>query len=90
MPYGTKGKALIEQLRAVGSAQETIPEWKLRRQLQQYTVSIHQQQLEQLIENTVLEPLHERYWVICNENAYDETVGLRLDIVGTNPIDQII
>ncbi|MCA9251025.1 MAG: CRISPR-associated helicase Cas3' [Phycisphaerae bacterium] len=90
VPYGTKGKALIEQLRAVGSAQETIPEWKLRRQLQQYTVSIHQQQLEQLIENTVLEPLHERYWVICNENAYDETVGLRLDIVGTNPIDQII
>ncbi|HNO80516.1 MAG TPA: CRISPR-associated helicase Cas3' [Phycisphaerae bacterium] len=87
VPYGAKGKVLIEQMRAMGSARETTPEWKLRRQLQQYTVSIHQQQLEQLIENTVLEPLHERYWVICNKNAYDDCVGLR--VVGPAPEDLI-
>ena len=78
VPYGEMGRRIVAHLR---SGDE--PDWQLLRSAQRYAVAVYGNQLDILKANTVVEGcLGERYWVLTNPAAYDERLGLRLDVAG--------
>lgn len=80
VPFG-EGAGLIEHLQSLGEGE--LPDWPLLRQVQQFSVSVYDNQLAQLIENTAVTSCCDGcFWVLNNPKAYDPTLGLRLDVVG--------
>lgn len=89
VPHGERGRRLIDHLRHTDD-----PDWRQLRAAQRYSVSVYDNQLQQLLDNTtVTNDLNEafagRFWVLTNEEAYDPTFGLRLDVDGIG-IDSLI
>ncbi len=81
VPYGARGRRLAAQLRAMPDP----PGRHFAGQLQRYSVGVYERQLNHLRENHSVAQYHERFWVLENEAAYDEQVGLRTDAAGFDP-----
>lgn len=80
VPFG-EGVELIDHLKNLG--QGALPDWQLLRRAQQFSVSVYDNQLQQLIDNTAITSCcEERFWILNSPKAYDPTLGLRLDVAG--------
>ena len=77
VPYGERGDELVRQLLSMPDP----PGRGFYRQLQRYAVALHEQSVRKLYENAVLVEKHGRY-VLGNPDAYDNRLGLRLDVEG--------
>ena len=53
--------------------------------MQRYVVGLYAPQFDRLRENHAIAQYHERFWVLENDSAYNEHVGLRTDAVGFDP-----
>jgi CRISPR-associated endonuclease/helicase Cas3 len=73
IPWGTQGEELVAQLRA-----DPFPGRDIRRALQRYTVSVHEQHWKRLEEAGCLDPVKEQYPVLLNMELYDSDTGLSL------------
>lgn len=85
VPYGDTGRALIRQLTALPES----PGRDLIRRLQRYAVNVFPHQLSNLQRDQVIALLHERYWVLMNEAAYDNQLGL-VGAAGWSPGELLI
>jgi len=89
VPYGGRGQSLLNDIK-----NEEKPSWDLLRKAQRFCVSVYENQINQLLTNTVIEPAitdtegNARLWSLCNPEAYDDIVGLRYDVVGRD-IDEL-
>ncbi len=81
VPYGKKSQQLITALKNMRDP----PGRGFARGLQAYSVGLRDRQLRKLIENAAVTQYHDQYWVVENEHAYDQNLGLRLEVVGLNP-----
>jgi len=72
IPYNEEARSLIAGLRRDG------PVAGLMRKLQRYCVQIYAQDLAKLC--SAVEKIHERYYVLIREDAYDPHTGLCVDI----------
>ena len=86
VPYSAKGSQLVAALKSMAHP----PDWGFTRKLQPFTVGLRERQLRQLIENAAVTQYHEQFWIVENEKAYDEKLGLRLDVLGFNPNEFIL
>ncbi len=83
VPYGPEGRDLVMHLRT-----DDQPDWQRLRTAQRYSVSAYGPQLQTLLDNTTAfapEPFGSRFWVLTNPEAYDDLLGLRLDVSGYQP-----
>lgn len=86
VPYEDKGKRIVEHLCA-----DEEPDWKMLRSAQRYAVAVYPNQLEILQANTVVQACHDgRFWVLTNEKAYDNLLGLRLDVAGWDAASTVV
>jgi CRISPR-associated endonuclease/helicase Cas3 len=84
VPYGKSGRALIRELESLPDPPEP---WQLRsfdRKAQRFVVGVYDQGLRRLLQNGVLLERHGRFY-IANDEAYDDKVGLRFDVLGLDP-----
>lgn len=72
----TEAKKLIHELRYTEYPRSTL------RKLQQYTVNVRSKDLSVLVNLGAVEMIHDQYPVLCNENAYDDGVGLCINLGG--------
>ena len=67
---------------------QSLPEppdrWFTRR-AQRFDVGVYDHQLRQLQKCGAITLVHERFWVLTNNMAYDSHVGLRLDSAEFRP-----
>lgn len=70
----TEARKLVQELRYTEYPRSTI------RSLQQYSVAVRSKDLAVLINSGAVEMIHEEYPVLCNENAYDDGVGLCINL----------
>ena len=68
-----EARELVQELRYTEYPRSTI------RKLQQYSVAVRSKDLAVLIKSGAVEMIHEQYPLLCNENAYDDDVGLRIN-----------
>lgn len=73
IPWGTKGKALVCELR------EQEPDKNFMRKLQRYTVNVYSASLGALERAGAVETVHNRFHVLENKDIYSEETGLTLD-----------
>lgn len=69
-----EARKLIQELRYT-----EYPRFTLRK-LQQYSVTVRSKDLAVLVNSGSVEMIHEQYPVLCNENAYDDDVGLCISL----------
>ena len=81
MPYDRKAERLIRQL----TTSSEPPGYGFHRQIQRYTVSVHERGLQTLRENQVVGQYFDNFWVLENSEAYDKNLGLRFDKSGYDP-----
>lgn len=81
VPYRKCGRELVRRLRRLTES----PGRGFDRRAQRYSVGLYDRQFNQLRENHAIAQYHERFWVLENDSAYDEFVGLRTDAVGFDP-----
>ncbi len=84
VPYRKHGRDLINELERLADPPEA---WQLRgfdRRAQRYVVGVYEQGLKRLLLNGTLLERHGRYYV-ANDEAYDDKVGLRFDVLGLDP-----
>jgi len=78
VPYGPVGQDLVDRLIA---GEE--PDWQQMRAAQRYSVSVYPPQLQTLLDQTTVAPVCEgRFLVMTNPKAYDDILGLRMDVAG--------
>jgi len=78
VPFGERGRKLVDHLLMADE-----PDWSRLRTAQRYSVSVYDQQLALLQQQTtVTERFDGRFWVLTNPAAYDDVLGLRLDVAG--------
>ncbi|MGD8450175.1 MAG: CRISPR-associated helicase Cas3' [Phycisphaerae bacterium] len=81
VPYGSIGEKLVAELRAMIED----PGRNFDRRAQRHVVALYQWEFDQLRQNQAIAQYHERFWVLENNAAYDERVGLRTDVSGFTP-----
>ncbi len=81
VPYDVEGERLIDELRKM----KFPPGREFSRKLQRLSVGVYQYQLNKLCENGVVTLYHDKYWALDDDSAYDEHVGLRIDINARDP-----
>ncbi len=86
VPYGDKGKRLIDDLRSMYEP----PGRGFSRRAQRFTVGVHAWQLEKLRQATLVNLYHERFWGLEAPKAYDKELGLRIDLTGRDPNTLIV
>lgn len=79
--YNDKVRELVNQLRQMP---EPPGRW-FERSVQRFTVGVYEHQFARLRDNQAIAQYHERFWVLENDSAYDEQVGLRIDTPGFDP-----
>jgi CRISPR-associated endonuclease/helicase Cas3 len=84
VPFGKKGRDLIDRLAAMPDQPEPQALRAFDRAAQRYTVGVFERGLKTLIQNGALLERHGRFY-LGNRSAYDERVGLRLDVIGLDP-----
>ncbi len=80
VPHGDQGDAIVRAL-----MREEVPDWRLTRRCQRYTVSVYEHELQKLADNTTVTLRHDRFWVLTNRKAYDDRFGLMGDVAGWDP-----
>jgi CRISPR-associated endonuclease/helicase Cas3 len=84
VPYGKRGRALIHELEGLPDPPEP---WQLRafdRKAQRYVVGVYEQGFRKLLQNGTLLERNGRFYV-GNDEAYDDKIGLRFDVLGLDP-----
>ena len=81
IPYDERAKTLIRHL----TASPEPPGYGFHRQIQRYTVAIHEHRLQNLQENQVVGLYFDNFWVLENPEAYDRDQGLQFDKSGYDP-----
>ena len=81
VPYGGRGRELVATLHRMSEP----PGRGFDRRVQRYVVGLYAPQFNRLRENQTVSQYHERFWVLENESAYDEYVGLKTDAAGFDP-----
>lgn len=84
VPFGKAGRSLIARLEAMPDAPEPQALRAFDRAAQRYVVGVFEQGLKSLSQNGVLLERHGRFY-LGNPSAYDERIGLRLDMLGLDP-----
>jgi CRISPR-associated endonuclease/helicase Cas3 len=85
VPYGEKGRRLIDELWKMPSP----PGREFNRRLQRYTVNGFPHTLAKLAEDQVIARCQDRYWVLMNESAYNPHLGLSSTVSGFDPADLV-
>ncbi|MCC7408367.1 MAG: CRISPR-associated helicase Cas3' [Phycisphaeraceae bacterium] len=80
VPFDELAQRLIRQLQAMPEPAGRL----FLRQLQPYTVSVRERELQRLYSNQVLLEAH-GLWVLANQDAYDRDLGLTMDTAGLGP-----
>jgi CRISPR-associated endonuclease/helicase Cas3 len=70
----TEARELVQELRNTEYPRSTL------RKLQQYSVAVRSKDLVALVNSGAVEIIHQVYPVLCNENAYDDDVGLCINL----------
>ncbi len=81
VPYDKKAERLIRQL----TTSSEPPGYVFHRQIQRYTVTVHERGLQTLRENQVVGQYFDNFWVLENSEAYDKNLGVRFDKSGYDP-----
>lgn len=84
VPFGERGKSLIDQLASLPETPEPQVLRALDRQAQRYTVGVFETGLRSLLRNGVLLQNHGRFY-LGNPKAYDEKLGLDFEVLGLDP-----
>jgi CRISPR-associated endonuclease/helicase Cas3 len=69
-----EARELVQELRYTEYPRSTL------RKLQQYSVAVRSKDLAVLVNSGAVEMIHEQYPLLCNENAYDDEVGLCINL----------
>lgn len=85
VPYEAKGRALVEELRRM----EFPPSRAFLRKLQRFTVNLHERQFKTLFDNKAAVMCHE-CCVLMNSEAYDDDLGLKLDVIGFGALESVV
>ncbi len=84
IPWGLEGERFVDQLRRDGD----MPNRRLLRDAQQFTVQVHEAAWSRAQSRGVIELLHDRYAVLLNcDTYYDEKLGLDLDGFEVNTLE---
>ncbi|MCC7146347.1 MAG: CRISPR-associated helicase Cas3' [Phycisphaeraceae bacterium] len=80
VPFNEDAEKLIRQLLTMPDP----PGRMFLRQLQPFTVSVHEHELQRLHDNQVLIESH-GLWILGNDKAYDQNLGLISEVAGREP-----
>ena len=81
VPYGRRGRLLVDEL----CRMDRPPNRGFDRQVQRFIVGLYGDSYRRLLNNQVTAIYHERFCVLMNSRAYDQDLGLRLDMSGFDP-----
>jgi CRISPR-associated endonuclease/helicase Cas3 len=81
VPYRKAGEALIDELKRLTNP----PGRGFDRRAQRYVVNVREYVYRRLVENQVITTLHERFHILTDPEAYDDSLGLRTDVSGLDP-----
>jgi len=77
VPYGTEGEQIVNKL---ASSFDLDLEWKLLRRAQQFTISVHEQQFQNLLKTGAVYEVNEGSGVFCLQpQFYENHYGLRTE-----------
>lgn len=85
VPYEAKGRALVDELKRM----EFPPSRAFLRKLQRFTVNLHERQFKTLLDNKAAVMCHE-CCVLMNSEAYDDDLGLKLDVIGFGALESVV
>lgn len=83
VPYDDTGRSIVDHL-----LKDDEPDWQLLRRAQRYSVSVYDNQLAILQENTLIAPCfpdeqgQTKFWALTNPRGYDDQLGLRMEVEG--------
>jgi CRISPR-associated endonuclease/helicase Cas3 len=84
VPWGDEGRALVALV-----CDRFAPDWRLKRRLQRYTVSVPEWIYQKLLASDI-QVMHECFPVLINPSAYDEKLGLRADRAGHHEPESLV
>jgi CRISPR-associated endonuclease/helicase Cas3 len=89
IPYSdgekSDGKKYIDRLK-----NSKVPDFILLRKLQRYTVSVYENQFQELLNRGSLEEVLPNVFILKCDVEYNDDIGLLIDEMPNNPIDYII